>query len=59
MKTGERAAKRQQLQLTMPVPPPPAPRHSRPCNRQRADWWFRQMRRVVEEGLDYRAPGVF
>ena len=59
MKTEGRTPKRQQLQLAIPVPQAAAARPNRPCTRQRADWWFRQMRRVVEEGLDYRAPGVF
>ena len=59
MKTDERAPQRQQLNFALPAPPPVAPRQPRPCTRARADWWLRQMRRVVDEGLDYRAPGVF
>jgi hypothetical protein len=59
VKSDERAPRRQQILLTLPVQPAPAPRQPRPCNRERADWWFRQMRRVVDQGLDYRAPGVF
>ena len=49
-------------QLAFPLPEVPrairAKRAVRPCTRARASWWFDQMRRVVDEGLDYRAPGV-
>ena len=27
----------------------------RPCGRERAAWWFDQMRRIVETGADFRA----
>ena len=30
-------------------------RNFRPCGRERADWWFDQMRRIVETGADFCA----
>ncbi len=49
-------------QLAFPLPecarPARIKRAMRPCSRARASWWFDQMRRVVDEGLDFRAPGV-
>ena len=27
----------------------------RPCGRERAAWWFDQMRRIVDTGADFRA----
>lgn len=30
-----------------------------PCPRERAQWWFAQMRRVVASGEDFHATGVF
>ncbi len=59
MKQDVRAGRKQQLQFPLPTPRVPGTRPARPCSRERADWWFRQMRRVVEEGIDYRSPGVF
>jgi hypothetical protein len=29
-------------------------RSFRPCGRERAAWWFDQMRRIVETGADFR-----
>ena len=44
----------------------PAPRNRnrpfsprRPCSRERAEWWFNQMRRVVEDGRTVDVTGVF
>jgi hypothetical protein len=34
-------------------------REVKPCGRARADWWFDQMRRVVEEGRDFPVRGVW
>jgi hypothetical protein len=34
-------------------------RPARACGRDRADWWFDQMRRVVEEGRDFPVNGVW
>ena len=31
----------------------------RPCGRDRADWWFDQMRRIVDEGRDFPVAGVW
>ncbi|MSU31730.1 MAG: hypothetical protein EXS25_03525 [Pedosphaera sp.] len=33
-------------------------RQVRPCERERAAWWFEQMRRVVAEGRDFPVAGV-
>ena len=40
-----------QLDLTLLSEPAArrAPRRQRPCSRERARWWFAQMRRVVDE----------
>ncbi len=40
-----------QLDLTLLSEPAVrrAPRRQRPCSRERARWWFAQMRRVVDE----------
>lgn len=40
-----------QLDLTLLSEPSVrrAPRRQRPCSRERARWWFAQMRRVVDE----------
>jgi DNA-directed RNA polymerase subunit M/transcription elongation factor TFIIS len=70
MKNTRRAsATKPQLDLTLPVPEstPAAPstpqrsprRPTRPCSRERAAWWFQQMRRAIEEGTRFDAPGVF
>ena len=54
--------RRGEQQLAFPLPEMPLvarpKRPIRPCTRARASWWFDQMRRVVDEGLDFRAPGV-
>jgi hypothetical protein len=46
------------LPLDMPMPPqrraPRRVRNFRPCGRERAAWWFDQMRRIVETGADFR-----
>lgn len=36
---------------------PGSPR--RACSRERAEWWFNQMRRVVEDGRTVDVTGVF
>ncbi len=70
MKNTRRAtATKPQLDLTLPVPesaaaatstPQRSPRRpTRPCSRERAAWWFQQMRRAIEEGTRFDAPGVF
>lgn len=53
-----------QLDFALPAGPAPvrrvkAPAGARPCSRKRADWWFDQMRRLVAEGREMDAPGVF
>lgn len=47
-----RAACEDQMDLTLPAVSAPLRRRSgvRPCSRERAAWWFAQMRRAVEEG---------
>jgi len=67
--TRRTSATKPQLDLTLPVPEPApaapsAPQRSprrptRPCSRERAAWWFQQMRRAIEEGTRFDAPGVF
>jgi len=50
-----------QLDFALPVPPP-VPRRERPvrpCSRARAQWWFDQMRRLIDEGRSVDTPGVF
>lgn len=66
MKNTRRASvTKPQLDLTLPVPEPTATpqrsprRPTRPCSRERAAWWFQQMRRAIEEGTRFDAPGVF
>ena len=48
----------QQLALVLPLSPTTARnrRPIRPCSRARAQWWFDQMRRVVDEGVDFPLP---
>lgn len=51
MKSELPALSRQQLDLTLPVPaavPMRSRRAPRPCTRERAAWWFRQMRRAID-----------
>lgn len=50
----------QQLALILPLPTTAIRRKRlvRPCTRARARWWFDEMRRVVDQGLDFRATGV-
>ena len=51
----------------LPVEPPDNPerrpmrraRPARACGRDRAAWWFDQMRRVVDEGRDFPVGGVW
>ncbi len=57
---------RRPAQLDFALPASPArvrrantPAGARPCSRKRADWWFDQMRRLVAEGREMDAPGVF
>ena len=47
-----------QLDLAMPAPPPAVRRRQvvRPCSRERAAWWFEQMRRAVDEGREIPVP---
>ena len=46
------------LPLDIPSNPirrsPRRTRAFRPCGRERAAWWFDQMRRIVETGADFR-----
>ena len=39
---------RTQLGLDLASPPRPARRVPRPCNRERAEWWFQQMHKVID-----------
>jgi hypothetical protein len=47
--------------LPLDLPAAPArrvhrrPRTFRPCGRERAAWWFDQMRQIVDSGGDFRA----
>ena len=60
MKNTNRTVTKPQLALTLPEGCTAAARRSRkPCSRERAAWWFRQMHRVIEEGNEFQAPGVF
>lgn len=54
---GHPARRQLNLGLTVAVPPGVRPPR-RPCPPERAAWWFDQMRWVVEQGVDFRAPGV-
>lgn len=49
----------EQLPLALPRSRATQRRSAKPCSRERANWWFAQMRRVVEQELDFEAPGVF
>ena len=57
--------KPRQLDFALPSrPTPPSARRPRPdnartCRRERAQWWFTQMRQIVAEGRDFNAAGVF
>ena len=63
--TRRTTATKPQLDLTLPVTevtatPQRSPRRpARACSRERANWWFQQMRRAIEEGTRFDAPGVF
>jgi hypothetical protein len=50
-------------QLDFTLPAPLAVRRSsrrvRPCSRERAAWWFAQMRRAVDEGREIEITGVW
>lgn len=48
-----------QLDFTLPVTGRRASRRPRPCSRERARWWFAQMRQVVDEGRTVEVAGVF
>ena len=50
-----------QLDFTLPASAPIRRtfRRQRPCSKERAAWWFAQMRRVVEEGRDVEVTGVW
>jgi len=39
---------RTQLGLDLAHSPRPARRVPRPCNRERAEWWFQQMHKVID-----------
>lgn len=52
-----------QMPLGLPVPvvvsrPARPVRRLRACSPARARWWFDEMRRIVDAGLDFRATGV-
>jgi hypothetical protein len=46
-------------QLALPLPRPTLRRMGKPCPKERAAWWFDQMRKVVQEELVYEIPGQF
>lgn len=52
MKNRNRSSEKPQLDLGLPSDPGIAPnrtrRTPRPCSRERAEWWFRQMYRAIE-----------
>lgn len=51
-----------QLDLVLAAPTPVfrrVTRPGRPCSRERARWWFNQMRQAVEEGRTVNVAGVF
>lgn len=48
-----------QLDFPLPATSRRAARRQRPCSRERAAWWFAQMRRVVEEGREAQVTGVW
>lgn len=52
-----------QLDFALPAPAPKPLRRperpARPCSRERARWWFNQMRQVVDEGRTVDVAGVF
>lgn len=52
-----------QLDFALPAPAPTGVRRSerpaRPCSRERAQWWFRQMHQVIDEGRTVDVAGVF
>ena len=56
-KRSRRAECGSQLDFAMPTPPAPARRRMvvRPCSRERAAWWFAQMRRAVDGGCEEAA----
>lgn len=63
LRSSRRRPVEAQLDFTLPAEPP-APRRSlspsaRPCSRERARWWFNQMRQVVDEGRTVEVAGVF
>ena len=49
----------EQLEITLPSRNRRRRSHSRPCRVSRARWWFSQMRRVVDNAIDWTpAPTV-
>lgn len=52
-----------QLDFGLSAPVPGVTRRSerpaRPCSRERAQWWFRQMHQVIDEGRIVDVAGVF
>lgn len=52
MKNRNRSSEKPQLDLSLPSDPGNAPQRTRraprPCSRERAEWWFRQMYRAIE-----------
>ena len=46
----------QQLEIALPSRSRRRRAHSRPCRVPRARWWFSQMRRVVDEAMEWH-PG--
>jgi hypothetical protein len=57
--TGKLCAKQmqtmntQQLEIALPSRNRRRRAHSRPCRVPRARWWFSQMRRVVDEAMEW------
>lgn len=57
--TGKLSAKQmqtmntQQLEITLPIRNRRSRPHSRPCRIPRARWWFSQMRRVVDDAMEW------
>ena len=43
----------EQLEITLPPRNRRRRAHSRPCRVSRARWWFSQMRRVVDDAMEW------
>lgn len=59
---GARRQRGNQLDFPLPLPTVPPVRKVtavRPCSRERAQWWFDQMRLAVDEGRTVEVAGVF